>query len=430
MRVFIGPNEIAGIGRGLLRGFEELGIDVKLILAYKHPFRYGQNKGSFFINFWQILGGMRAKCNNFLLLKVAVVLLHRMLGFCFLAWALFRFDVFIFLYGCTFTDTEIELKLLRAFKKKIIFINCGADIRPPYMDGVHFSHGDINEFAQVIRKLTKRSKCRAMRNQKYSDYIVAQPSNAHFYEDKIINYFSIGVPMPTVKSGCVENKSTKIRIVHSPSNPMVKGSEIIEGVLQEFIDKGVSIEYIRLQGVRNEEVLKVLENCDFIVDQLYSDIPLAIFGAEAACFGKPCIISGYLAGEVNNYISQNDLPPSLYVRPEQLRESIEKLVEDKAHRNDLGLRAQEFVSQRWTSKAVAERYLKLLNGQAQSDWWFDPANITYVGGCGLPMTSISNLLALIIETYGVKALQVSDKPKLEQALVELAQQAERVCSDA
>lgn len=431
MRILIGPVEVAGVAKGLSKGLAELGVTTQVVLSIKHPFAYGGEKKGFLLAVWQWLGQWRAAPEQPFWRKALAVVLHRAWGFLVLCWALFAFDAFVFLYGRTLTDTALELVLLRKLGKKIVFINVGSDFRPPYMDGSVSPPTDIAPNVAHIAQLARRAKRKIVLHEKYADFIVSSPTSAHFHERAFINWFSMGVPASFDFRPLSEiEPRAYLRVVHSPSNPVAKGSQIICKVIQQLIDEGMPLELIRLQGVSNDEVLRQLERCDFVVDQLYSDIPMAVLGSEAARFAKPCIVAGYLADEVNAYIPPQDVPPSLYVRPEQLREAIKKVVEDEAFRRDLGLRAREFVSQRWACKAVAERYLMLLNGQARSDWWFDPATITYVGGCGMPMVHIANLLAQLIDMCGVEALQVADKPMLEQALLDLAQQAERGHTDA
>ena len=431
MRVLIGPVEIAGAAKGLSKGMSELGVESQIVLSIKHPFAYGGEKKGFLLAIWQWLWQWRAAPQQPIWRKALAVVLHRAWGFLVLCWALFAFDAFIFLYGRTLTDTRLELVVLRRLGKKIIFINVGSDFRPPYMDGVVSPPTDSEPDVSHLAQLAQRAKRKIILHERYANFIVSSPSSAHFHERPFINWFSMGVPASfefrplsdTEPRGC-------LRVVHSPSNPVAKGSEIICEVIQQLIDEGTPLELICLQGVSNDEVLRQLERCDFVVDQLYSDIPMAVLGSEAARFGKPRIVAGYLADEVDAYIPQQDVPPSLYVRPGQLREAIKKMVEDEGFRRGLGLQAREFVSQRWACRAVAERYLMLLNGQVRSDWWFDPANITYVGGFAMPLSHIAHLLARLIGSLGVEVLQVSDKPFLRQALVELAQQMEcEVSSD-
>lgn len=431
MRILIGPVEVAGVAKGLAKGLAALGVDTQVVLSIKHPFAYGNEKKGFLLTSWQFLGRLRAAPAQSFLRKAFAVVLHKAWGFLVLLWALRTFDAFLFLYGQTLTDTKFELVILRRLGKKIVFVNVGSDFRPPYMDGSVSPPTDTAPNIARIAKLARKMKRKILLHEQFADFIVSSPSSAHFHQRPLINWFSMGVPATFDSQPLHEPApSARLRILHSPSNPVAKGSQTICTVIEQLIDEGAPLELICLQGVSNDEVLRQLQQCDFVVDQLYSDIPMAVFGSEAARFAKPCIVGGYLANDVNSYISKQDVPPSLYVLPEHLREAIEQLVVDTDLRRDLGRRAWEFVAQRWACKAVAERYLKLLKGQPQPDWWFDPANITYVGGCGTPLSHTARLLAMLIDRYGKQVLQVSDKPKLEQALVKLASQAVREHPDA
>lgn len=423
MRILIGPVEISGVAKGLSRGLAELGADTQVVLAFKHPFAYGGNRKGWLLSVWQFLGQLRSAPGQHIIRKVLVVAMHRTWGFLVLLWALFAFDAFVFLYGMTLTGTRLELLLLRRLGKKIIFINVGSDFRPPYMDGSVSPPTKQDPDIANIARLARRAKRKILLHERFADYIVSSPSSAHFHERPVINWFAMGVP-PTfeVPAALPFHENACVRVVHSPSNSLVKGSEIICSIIQQLIEEGAPLELIRLEGVSNEEVLRQLHQCDMVVDQLYSDIPMAVLGSEAARFAKPCVVGGYLADNVAAYIPDEYCPPSLYVLPERLKSAIEELVENADLRRDLGLRAQQFVSQRWSCRTVAERYWALLQGKPQPDWWFDPANITYVGGCGLSLAHTARLVTLLIERFGVDSLQVSDKPELQKALVELAGQ--------
>jgi glycosyltransferase involved in cell wall biosynthesis len=426
VRIFIGPFEISGFAKGLCKGFNELGMNAQVVLSIKHPFGYGGETNNFFTRTWQFLGKMRGISERLYVLNVLTIFLHKAWGFLVFLWTLFTFDTFIFLFGKTLTDTKLELIILRCLRKKIIFINFGSDIRPPYMNGKFSSEADDYVNLKRIAKLTKKIKNRSKLHERYADFIVAQPSNAHFYEKPFINWFSIGAPIDFEMNVVNRNeKALNLRVVHSPSDPIIKGTDTILSVIQKLIDEGLPLELVCLNEVSNQEVLKQLQQCDFVVDQLYSDIPMAVFGAEAALFSKPSIIAGYLVGSVESYIPENNLPPSLYVLPDDLREAVRLLVCDENFRLNLGFRAHKFVSQHWGCKVVAERYLMLLNGMHQPEWWFNPAKITYTGGCGVRQTHIAKVLSLLLQFYGKEVLQVGDKPDLEQALVNLAGHLDR-----
>ena len=175
-----------------------------------------------------------------------------------------------------------------------------------------------------------------------------------------------------------------------------------------------------IEGMPYELVLRELSACDFVVDQLYSDTPLAVFATEAAFAGKPAVVGGYFAREVASYLQPQDRPPSLFVMPAHIEAAIERLIIDRAFRLELGAKARRFVTTHWTAKAVAERYLKLLSDDIPENWWFDPGHVRYVRGCGMPQAHASRLVRELIERFGVSSLQVADKQELEQAFIRLA----------
>ncbi|QDG59410.1 glycosyltransferase [Pseudomonas sp. NIBRBAC000502773] len=429
MRVLIGPVEIAGVAKGLAKGFAENGISADLVLESRHIFSYGGARDSWLIRAWQAIGARRgATQSRQLLRKIFYVLLHKAWSWLVFLGSVFCYDAYIFLYGRTLTDSHLELFLLKAFRKKVVFINVGSDFRPPYLDGSVYpcvaESPDFHKLGRVVNTLKKRIAL----HERYADFIVSSPSSSHFHEQPFINWFAMGVPAAFDAPVGIDTKPAagKVTILHSPSSPLAKGSQRIGEVIDGLIARGYPIEFIKLQGVSNQEVLKQLAHCDFIVDQLYSDIPLAVFGSEAARFGKPCVIAGYMAENVSRYIQAEDVPPSLYVLPQNLEAAIEKLVCEPEYRTELGRRAQLFVQERWSCAVVARRYLDLLEGTPRAEWWFDPSRIDYVGGCCAPDYHVRFLVSGVVEQLGASALAMGDKPALERALLDLVKSEDQV----
>ena len=216
------------------------------------------------------------------------------------------------------------------------------------------------------------------------------------------------------------NQNRLIRILHSPSHPLVKGTAEILNALDRLREKGYQFEVVKIQGMPNEVVLKELACCDFVVDQMYSDTPLATFATEAALFGKPAIVGGYFAHSIEDFLSANELPPSLFVTPDGIEAAIERLIVNVDFREELGKKARQFVLSQWSPIQVASRYLRLLNDDAPPQWWRTPESAAYIYGCGLPEGRARRLVALLIAHFGANALEVHDKPYLEAALVNFA----------
>jgi len=259
--------------------------------------------------------------------------------------------------------------------------------------------------------------------EKYADTCINSPTTAQFQEKPFINWFEIGLPKDVSGYPSYEVNSQseqKIRILHSPSNPLAKGTPIILSAIDKLKGKGYPIELVKIEGMPNSKVLKELAQCDFVVDQLYSDTPMATFATEAAHFGKPAVVGGYFAPVMHSYIRKENIPPSLFVHPDEIEQAIEKLIVDVDYRQELGRQAQTFVRTRWAPEEVATRFLRLITGTIPGDWWFDPQDIRYVHGGGIPDAHARKIVRSLVERFGKAALQIDDKPKLEKEFLKFA----------
>ena len=61
--------------------------------------------------------------------------------------------------------------------------------------------------------------------------------------------------------------------------------------------------------------------------------------------------------------------------------------------------------------------MKLIKGSAPSEWYFDPQDIRYFHGWGIPEQRLRQILKNMIAGYGIASLQLSDKPELEKEIL-------------
>jgi hypothetical protein len=167
-------------------------------------------------------------------------------------------------------------------------------------------------------------------------------------------------------------------------------------------------------------VLAELQHCDLVVDQLYSDTPMAGLAVEAAFFGKPSLVGGYGLNNLEELLPPAWCPPTFTCHPHDLEATLERLLMQPDLLRRVGAQARDFVANRWRSILVAKRYLRLIQRNVPSDWWFDPAQLRYLHGCGLPESQIIQSVAAILRADGLQGLQLSSRPDLEQAYLEFA----------
>lgn len=85
----------------------------------------------------------------------------------------------------------------------------------------------------------------------------------------------------------------KIKLLHIPSKPAVKGSEFIDSAVKRLQEEGYEIEYLRVQNISHEEALKLMSQCDVYIDQLLlgmygvSSLECAFMGVPVVCYVNP-----------------------------------------------------------------------------------------------------------------------------------------------
>jgi len=409
-KIFIGLTEIAGYYSNLKKGFQKIGVESSFINLSSHPFKYGgDDVPNIFVKLHK-QNNKKIRKYKSKIVKAPFYLLNIMLKIPIFIWAFHHHNVFIFGFSGSFFN-YFDLPILKYFNKKIIFVFNGSDERPPYIDGARH-----NLTISDYKRITSRMKSNIVCISKYADYIVGSTNSSHFHQKSIINFVALGLPFNHPSDNNYVHGKTRrkgIRILHAPSDPIGKGSDRIRSSISELKRKEYDIEYIEITGRPHHEVIKELQNCDFIVDQVYGG-PMAGFATEAAYFGKPNVAGGYYADYIHNDYFPEHIPPSLYCHPDNLTSAIERLIVDEEYRLELGKRAQEFVRTRWAPEQVARRYLQIIEGTIPEEYMFDPNTIRYVQGYGMPESKSKEIIRNMIEQYGIESLCLSDKPELEQ----------------
>jgi glycosyltransferase involved in cell wall biosynthesis len=420
-RIFLGPIEIAGYYGALDAGLRELGLDSCSIDLEPHPFSYRAEARDDpgVIRLVTLVRDRRPKPGGSGAIRAlwrSVWLASRLL---LLVWALVRFDVFVLSAGVTLLR-GYDLPILRLLGKRLIFVFHGSESRPAYIDGQRMAPGRALGIPECIAA-ARRQKDGILRIERYADVIVAQPAFSHFFERPVVNWFAVGVPWrdpPKAKSSKRDHNS--IRILHSPSDPTLKGSERIREAVEQLRAEGLPLDLVELRGVPNEVVLNELADCDFVIDQLYSDAPMVGFATEAAVASRPAIVGGYAWAANRSAFGPIPFPPVEECAPEDLVDAIRRLATDAEHREALGRKASAFVHDYWSRDKIARRMQALMEGPPPDEWLFDPQRIRYVEGCGLSRERARDVVAAVLLEGGREALCLSDKPQLEAAFVAFA----------
>jgi glycosyltransferase involved in cell wall biosynthesis len=148
-------------------------------------------------------------------------------------------------------------------------------------------------------------------------------------------------------------------IVHAPTSPQLKGTKyVIDAV--EALGKIHDIDFLLLENLKHDEVLRALARADIAVDQLLGDT-YGVFAIEAMAYQLPVIT--HIIDEVRNQFSVED--PLFSASPDTLEQTLRMLVEDTEMRVLHGKRGKAYVDDVHSPEALLPRVLELYIKAAQ-----------------------------------------------------------------
>lgn len=424
-RIFVGMVEIAGYYSQLVKGLRKKGYPVTFIGGNFHPYKYEQpdKKQPRLVTLYDKVMAARIQTpRKYFFRKLMYIGAAFLLKLLIFPWSFLMHDVFIFSFGSSLLPLNVDLPFLSFFKKRIICnIAHGSEARPPYINGAYLDPKGAHLDANTLKKRSKKIRRRCDFIGRYADVVLGAPLSSQFLCVPFIDWFQIGIPHKIEPYERFFKKNEgQIRILHSPSHPLLKGTSKIRQTIRSLEMKGHKIKFVEITGKPNVVVMQELDLCDFVVDQLYSDTPMAGFATEAAWFGKPAVVGGYGWEILKKHIPKDMFPPSQICHPDNLEAAIEQLITDEAYRKELGKKARQFVQEKWSSECVVERYMQLINDTFPEKWLKNPYDYLYMHGAGLPEDRVKEIVRNLILAKGLKTLQLADKPLLERAFVEFA----------
>ena len=423
-RIFIGVVEIAGYYHNLQLGFEQLGIPSKFYSFNEHKFGYSTRANTDFLH--SIIKNIRLKKSGvkFKSIRKFISIIDELLTMIWFIYILFKYDTFIFGFGQSILRKNRDLPILQFFNKTLIMnLGHGSEARPPFMNGywLNTQSGEGLPLDVIVNE-TKTCFRSVKFIERFTNVVIGSPfSTSQFCNKPFVNWFHIGLPTQDTKSE-VQSAELKadntLRILHAPSNTNSKGTASIKRTVTELQAQGFDIRLKILTGVENKQVISEIQKSDLVIDQLYSDTPMAALAAEAASYGKPSIIGSYALSDFNDHIPMKKRPPSIVINPEELSATLIKIMQDRDYLNEVGLEAQKFIKEQWSICKVAENFMLLINNQIPHDWWVNPSDIHFFKAAGGDFELIQETISEIVKQYGIDALCLKDKDELKILIAE------------
>lgn len=346
-------------------------------------------------------------------LKLLIVLL--------ITWIAFRFDVVVIKSGELLTRSGKELRFLKWLGKIIIVSYHGSDARPFYLNGVRQAETSLQ--TQLIEM--RRRKDRYLLCASLADFLIDSPATAQLQSTQCCMRQVIGNPAPieafqSISEMASHHQHAKLRILHAPSLPKVKGTDVIRSVVKRLQEAGYDFDYVEVTNLPNSAVLEEIMNCDIMIDELYSDNYGGIAALEALTAGKPVVVCGYAKEELDRFVPDWARAPTLYCHPSRLEDVLVHLLEDASFRERQQMMGKRFVDGIANPDRVAERLIQLAAGEAPENWFFDPTAIRYVQGAAGPESNVRANIQALVKLNGEGSLLLDDKPQLKKRMLSFA----------
>jgi glycosyltransferase involved in cell wall biosynthesis len=198
----------------------------------------------------------------------------------------------------------------------------------------------------------------------YADHIVSGcewVDYMHHWDTLMISHFSIELP-PLGPISTVSD-SGRIRLLHAPNHREIKGTRHLEQVVADLNAEGYDIELIIVERVSNDEVRRMIQACDLVVDQLVIGW-YAMFAIEAMASGKPVIC--HLRADLEElYVGAGLLEgfneiPIIRADVHSLKQVLRRLYSDRSKLRSAGERGRKYVERHHSTASVSRVFGNIL----------------------------------------------------------------------
>ena len=413
-RIMIAPNDIAGYYGKLEKGLSDLGYSVIFANFYAERSGYAFDHSSWKLvakaqrslaKSWNRNGTIAAD------LRLSTVLLYYFYSLLTLIYSLNRIDTYIFVYGRSFFPWNLDLPILRILGKKTIsVIGHGSETRPPYLfyNGVSSASEEIDDaLIKDMYRTTQSMKNQIARIEKYSTYIVGSSVTCQLLTKNFIEMYALRQPinLHVIQARTHELKNS-ITILHSPSDPIVKGSSVIRDIINNIQARypNFKIEFVEISGVSNSEVIAAISKADLVIDQLWSDSPMAMIGYESASLGTPSLTFGAALSTFKKIDEKIPLPIFGYFSSDEAQSVILDFILNKHKRDELATLQSGFVKEYATIRNVAENFARIIDNDIPQTWIANPNECLYFGGGGIPAEVSLKQMNALAKRYGIDSL--------------------------
>lgn len=364
--IFIGLHEIANIGATYAKAFQALGYETYSVAREKnHYFTHEE---------YNVVISEKLKHfrGNYPLAGLIYFVLQELLVGIEFIKALFRCDIFVFIYGSSFfLETYLDYPILKLAGKKIVSVFCGCDVRHWSAYNQEFESLGLDvQFKSVCKECNQRSACYLTQKlktvqvaEKYSDLILSHHSLSQLlakpymraYNPVVLSEYRFNVPARDIPV-----------VVHAPTNRSIKGTAQVLAAVERLREEGIRFDFKLIEDTNNSRMREILTDSDIVVDSV-SGCAIGLLSLESMATGN-AVLSGYLTGSDVLSVSC----PVVNVNPSNIYDELRRLILDKNHRVTLAYAGRQYVETYHDHIAIARQILGWLESDGIQNYDYYP----------------------------------------------------------
>ena len=258
-------------------------------------------------------------------------------------------------------DPAREIALLRARGLTIAMVAHGSEVRLPSR---HAAHEPASPFTDPAHALTAQLEAQAATNLARIETLAADGVRQLVSTPDLLldvpgaTWLPVVVDAPRWAGAPAPFERDRPVVVHAPSNPWLKGTDLLAPVLRELHDDGV-IEYRELTGVPAAQMPAAFADADVVLDQ----VRLGSYGVaacEAMASGR--LVLGHLSAQVRDAVREASGldAPIVEAGPEKIRDVLTRLRDDRDWARTTAARGPAFVAALHDGTAAARALAPVL----------------------------------------------------------------------
>ena len=300
---------------------------------------------------------------------------HLLEGYIVFARLLWGRTVFVYFFeglylGSYWPSRVLEIPVLKLLGKKIVVTHYGGDIvTASGTRDAALQHAYTQEYPHAARNEHKTRR-RIDYMTRRADAVIGGGGLGADHLPRIEYMSSSPLCLPeaewTPTYGPSRAVGDPMRVLHAPNHRLIKGTSFLTDAIDSLRGDGLNIELVLLEGVRNEEVKRIMGESHVVAEQFLLGWH-GLTAIEAMASGKPVLC--YLRADILRLYTLTSFAgecPIVNTSPEQIADKLRWLYENPEECEEIGRKGRAYVEKYHSLEAIGG-YLSGIIGQICND---------------------------------------------------------------